>query len=205
MIEWRGDKGETTTMQSETTGEAHVDADAWAWFEREGLLRYAVTADESGEAVEDVRPPLVALGPRDDEFAIAPTPDRLGWPGKPLADMSMDDYNVFLYRWLEAAVAAGVVHCANCGKRIIDGDDLPDPETWDAILIEKELVAWMVVHFDCKKWLAKKIKGMHPFELHPRPAPEYDLSGAGLPAPPSAAAVEADEPGGESETARKAE
>jgi len=61
------------------------------------------------------------------------------------------------------------------------GDDLPDAETWDAILIEKELVAWMAVHFDCKKWLAKKIKGMHPFDLCPRGAPYYDLSGAQLP------------------------
>ncbi|HEU5439572.1 MAG TPA: hypothetical protein VFU88_09805 [Ktedonobacterales bacterium] len=179
-------------MQSETTGEVKVDADAWEWFEREGLLRYAVTADETGEVIEDVRPPLVALGPRDGDFSIAPSPDRLGWPGKPLAEMSMDDYNVFLYRWLEAAVAAGAVRCANCGKRIINGEDLPDPETWDAILIEKELVAWMVVHFDCKKWLAKKIKGMHPFDLSPRLPPEYDLSGAELPAASSALPPEAD-------------
>jgi len=168
-------------MRSETARPPRDDEGAWYWFEREGLLRYAVTADESGEVIEDVRPPLVALGPRDDEFAVAPNPDRLGWPGKPLAEMSMDDYNVFVYRWLEAAVASGDLRCANCGKRIVDGDDLPDAETWDAILIEKELVAWMAVHFDCKKWLAKKIKGMHPFDLCPRGAPYYDLSGAQLP------------------------
>lgn len=157
------------------TDEQRVDADAWAWFEREGLVRHAVSSDERGEVVEDARVPLVALGPRDEDFVLAPNPDRSRWPGRRIAAMDMDEYNVFMYRWLEAAVAAGVVRCANCGRVIIDGEDLPDPETWDAILIEKELVAWMVVHFDCKKLLAKKIKGMHPFDLHPGPAPEYDL------------------------------
>jgi len=75
-----------------------------------------------------------------------------------------------------AATAAPEVRCANCGKPILAGDDLPDPDTWDAIFIEKELVAWMVVHFDCKKWLAKKLKGMHPFDLSPSCPPLYDLS-----------------------------
>lgn len=159
-----------------TTDEQRVEADAWLWFEREGLVRHAVSADATGgQVVEDARAPLVALGPRDEDFVLAPDPDRMRWPGRRIAEMDMDEYNVFMYRWFEAAVAAGIVRCANCGRTIIDGDDLPDPETWDAILIEKELVAWMVVHFDCKKLLAKKIKGMHPFDLHPRPAPEFDL------------------------------
>ncbi|MFI5272227.1 MAG: hypothetical protein ACHQ4H_04240, partial [Ktedonobacterales bacterium] len=148
---------------------------AAAWFEREGLLRYDVVAEADGDVTEDVRGPLVALGPRDADFVAAPHPAQSGWPGKPLDTMTMDDYNVFLYRWLEAAVAAGDVRCVQCGKMLVDGDDLPDPDTWDAILIEQELVAWMAVHFDCKKLLAKKIKGMHPFDLHPRPAPVYDL------------------------------
>lgn len=164
-----------------TTDEQRVDADAWAWFEREGLVRHAVAADEDGEIVEDARAPLVALGPRDEDFVLAPDPDRMHWPGRRVAEMDMDEYNVFMYRWFEAAVAAGIVRCANCGRVIIDGEDLPDPETWDAILIEKELVAWMVVHFDCKKLLAKKIKGMHPFDLHPRPAPAYDLHAVEVP------------------------
>jgi hypothetical protein len=155
--------------------EQRVGASLWEWFEREGLVRYAIAADESGAIAEDARAPLVTLGPRDADFVLAPDPDRMHWPGHRLAAMDMDEYNVFLYRWLEAAVAAGIVRCANCGRTIVDGEDLPDPETWDAILIEKELVAWMVVHFDCKKLLAKKIKGMHPFELHPQPAPNFDL------------------------------
>ncbi|HZC77988.1 MAG TPA: hypothetical protein VE258_09585, partial [Ktedonobacterales bacterium] len=68
-------------------------------------------------------------------------------------------------------------------RQIRDADDLPDPDTWDAIFVEKELVAWMAVHFDCKKWLAKKLKGMHPFELSAGEAPVYDLSAAEPPPP----------------------
>jgi hypothetical protein len=158
-----------------------MDDELRTWFEREGMLRYAVVGDESGEVMDDERLPVAALGPRDEDFVLAPDPDRMRYPGKPLGEMSMDDYNVFMYRWLEAAVAAGDVRCYNCGRLIIDADDLPDPETWDAILIEKEIVAWMVVHFDCKKPLPKKLKGLHPFELRPRPAPCYDLSHVSVP------------------------
>jgi len=145
------------------------------WFAEQGLLRAAVEGDETGAIHEVVRGPLVALGAGDDDFALAPHPDLTGYP-RPLRGMSLDDYNVFIFRWLEAAVTAGDIRCARCGKIILPGDDLPDPDTWDAIFIEKELVAWMLVHFDCKRWLAKKLKGMTPFELVPCLPPSYDLS-----------------------------
>src|SRR5262249_49219121 len=104
------------------------------------------------------------------------------YPGKSLRDMSLDDYNIFIYRWLEAAVRSGAVRCAHCGRMILDDyQDLPDRDTWDAILIEKELVAWMVVHFDCKKPLPKKVKARHLFELAPRDPPTYDLSEVHVP------------------------
>jgi hypothetical protein len=157
-----------------------MDEELRGWFEGEGLLRYAVAADESGAVTETWRGPLVALGARDEDFVQAPKPDDTGY-GKPLRAMVMEDYNNFMYRWLEAAAHASDLRCANCGRVICDADDLPDPETWDAIFIEKELVAWMAVHFDCKKWLAKKLKGMHPFELDPAPPPRYDLSAAAVP------------------------
>lgn len=159
-----------------------MDNELSAWFEAEGLLRYAVLADEFGEIEEVMRGPVVALGPRDNDFVHAPHPDATGYP-LPLARMSMEDYNNFMYRWLEAAARSGDLRCAHCGRSIRDEDDLPDPDTWDAILVEKELVGWMAVHFDCKKWLAKKLKGMHPFELSPRDPPQYDLSDAQLPQP----------------------
>jgi len=159
--------------------DAVLDAELRALFAGEGLLRYHAIGEPSGEVVEDERGPLVALGPADEDFALPPDPDRAGWPGKPLREMTLDDYNVFLYRWFEAAARAGDVRCAYCGKPVRepdDGEDLPDEETWDAIFVEKELVAWMVVHFDCKRWIAKKLKGMHPFELIARDPPFYDLS-----------------------------
>ncbi len=157
-----------------------MDDELRAWFEAEGLLRYAVVAEPGGAVEETWRGPLVALGARDEDFVQAPKPDDTGY-ARPLHGMSMEDYNTFMYRWLEAAAHASDLRCANCGRVICDADDLPDPETWDAIFIERELVAWMAVHFDCKKWLAKKLKGMHPFELTPRPAPRYDLSGVNVP------------------------
>lgn len=154
-----------------------------AWFEAEGLMRYSISGDESGDIVEMSRGPVVALGPRDDEFVWVPNPDETAYPGKPHRGMNMDEFNDFMYRWLEEAVRHGVVRCANCGRPIRDDvpEDLPDIDTWDAIFIEKELVAWMVVHFDCKKLLAKKIKGIHPFDLSPSAPPAYDLSHVSVP------------------------
>lgn len=152
------------------------EAELFAWFDAEGLIRYSVTGEASGEVIEQTRGPLVAMGPGDEDFVQAPHPAANHWPGKRLADMGMDDYNVFMYRWLEAAVAAGSIRCAHCGKRILAGDDLPDADTWDALFVEKELVAWMLAHFDCKRWLAKRLKGLQPFELSANPAPTFDLS-----------------------------
>ena len=158
-----------------------VNDEQRAWFESEGLMRQSISGDEAGEIVEISKGPVVALGPNDDDFVWAPNPDEVAYPGKPLREMSMDDYNDFMYRWLEEAVRHSVVRCANCGRSIRDDDDLPDADTWDAIFIEKELVAWMVVHFDCKKLLAKKIKGIHPFDLSPADPPTYDLSHVSVP------------------------
>lgn len=159
-----------------TQGMDHITPDLLAWFESEGLNRRQIEFSEADGVVERVCGPLVALGPGDGDFVRAPHPGETGWPGKPLAEMSLDDYNVFLFRWFEQAVHLGLVRCANCGKRILEGDDLPDPDTWDALFIEKELVAWMLAHFDCKRWLAKKLKGMQPFELSASAPPQVDLS-----------------------------
>ncbi len=163
-------KEEWTTMRS----------DLRAWFEREGMLRYAVVGDEHCQLAELECAPLVALGPGDGDYVEAPHPEEARYRGRSLAEMSLEEYNRFVFRWLEAAIAADDVRCAQCGRAILPDDDLPDPDTWDAILIEQELVAWMVVHFDCKKKLAKKLKGLHPFELVPRESPRYDLSAVPL-------------------------
>src|SRR5262249_3916767 len=142
-----------------------LDERLTALFEAEGLLRARIIAEPDGRVTEEERAPLVLLGPGDDDAYLPPNPEVSGYPGKPLAVMTVDDYHVFLYRWLEAAARAGAVRCVYCGELLRDDDDLPDAETWDAFLIEKELVAWMATHFDCKRWIPKKLKGMHPFEL----------------------------------------
>jgi hypothetical protein len=147
-----------------------------ALFEAEGLLRARIIAEPDGRIVEEERSPLILLGPEDADAYLPPSPAMTGYPGKPLMRMSLDDYHVFLYRWFEAAARAGDLRCVYCGTYLRDADDLSDEETWDAFLIEKDLVAWMAAHFDCKRWIAKKLKGMHPFELPAREPPVYDLS-----------------------------
>lgn len=152
-----------------------------AWLDAEGLMRYTLEGTEDGEVTEAACPPVVFLGPGDDDAVVPPDPASTGYPGKPLAQMTLDDFNTFLFAWFEVAAAFGAVRCANCGKPILVGDDLPDPETWDAIFVEKELVAWMLVHFDCKRWLAKRLKGRTPYDLAPGDPPLLNLSHVEVP------------------------
>jgi hypothetical protein len=148
-----------------------------SWFDVQGLMRYAASCDEYGNVSEVAMPPLIALGPADHDFVLPPDPGTVGYSGKPLAEMTLTDFNRFIYRWFERAVEAHLVRCANCGKLLRNGDDIPPEERWDALFLEKELVGWMLVHFDCKRWLAKRLKGLQPFELEPGPPPVCDLSG----------------------------
>jgi hypothetical protein len=163
-----------------------VDEELLRWFEREGLVRYAAYGEPDGTVVEVARGPLVALGPYDDDFYRAPHPERLGYRVKPLREMSFDDFQAFMLSWFEHAVRAGAARCASCDRPLQETtDDMADADTWDAIFIEKELVAWMLCHFDCKKQLPRRLKGRHPFELAPRTAPAYDLSDEIYGAPPA--------------------
>jgi hypothetical protein len=155
------------------------------WFEREGMLRYRIESDEAGEVVEEVRAPMIALGPRDEDWVWPPNPDGLHYPWKHLEDMTLDDFNDYIYRWLEEAVSHGAICCSQCGRPLVEGDDLPDADTWDAILLDKELVGWLAVHFDCKKQLPKKLKGLHSFELEPHSPPLFDLANVPMPYRPS--------------------
>ncbi len=164
-----------------------MDDELLRWFDAEGLVRYMATAEPDGTVTEVARGPLVALGPRDADYRYAPHPKDMHYRLKSLADMSFEDYQAFMLSWFEHAVLAGDVRCANCGGVIQETtDDMPDAETWDAIFIEKELVAWMLCHFDCKKQLPRHLKGRHPFELEPGTAPVYDLSDERYGAPPPA-------------------
>lgn len=153
-----------------------MEADLMEWFAAEGLVRYSASASEDGAFIEVAHPPLVALGPRDDDFVLPPHPDILRYAGKRLHEMRLEDYNEFLFRWFEAALHTGDVRCANCGRVLRDEANLPPTDTWDAIFVEKDLVAWMLVHFDCKRWLSKKLTGVQTFDLKPSATPDYLLS-----------------------------
>ena len=84
-----------------------MESDLLEWFAAEGLVRYSVSAGEDGEYIERAHPPLVALGPRDEDFVLPPHPDILRYAGKRLHEMRLQDYNEFLFRWFEAALQRG--------------------------------------------------------------------------------------------------
>jgi hypothetical protein len=146
-------------------------------FDREGLVRYHIVAEPDAPVDELAAGPFVSLGARDSDFVLPPDPVRQGYPEPDTAQRSLEDYHIFLYRWLEAAVGAEKVGCAYCGKTLRDADDLPDAETWDVVLVEAELVAWLPIHFDCKRWIPKRLKGLSPFAINAGDPPELDLSG----------------------------
>jgi hypothetical protein len=169
-----------------------MDDELLRWFDAEGLVRYMATGEPDGSVTEVARGPLVALGPHDEDYRFAPHPKDMAYRLKPLGEMTFEDYQAFMLSWFEHAVRAGDVRCANCDAVIRETtDDMADVETWDAIFIEKELVAWMLCHFDCKKQLPRHLKGRHPFELEPGPAPVYDLSDERFGAPPGGDADQA--------------
>jgi hypothetical protein len=151
----------------------YVDGDLLAWCERHHLTRTAVLGDAAGEVIEAVAPPVLLLGPASDEVRALPNPDVLGYPEKRLAAMSLDDFHIFLLRWLTRAVDAGLCRCMVCRRTV--RNDLPD-EPWDGIFVDKELVCWLIIHFDCKRGLAREFKGRHPFELAPLPPEPFDVS-----------------------------
>lgn len=151
----------------------HTDPRLLGWFQDHGLCRVAVEGDPDGDVVEVIAPPVLLLGRDPHDVRACPNPDMLGYPDKILADMSLDDYHIFLLRWLTRAVDAGLCACFVC-KQPISNTNAGAP--WDGIFIEKELVAWLMIHFDCKRGLAREFKGYHPFELVARPPEAFDVS-----------------------------
>lgn len=150
-----------------------TDPTLLAWFAEHGLCRVAIEGDAEGEIAEIVAPPVILLGKHSADVRACPNPDTLSYPEKKLAAMSLDDYHIFLLRWLSRAIDAGTCTCFICQKPI--SNDTPEAP-WDGIFIDKELVCWLVMHFDCKRYLARDFKGYHPFELMPLPPEPYDVS-----------------------------
>ncbi len=163
----------TEESQAPESANALADADLLRWFEEQHLLRTLVVADDAEHISEVVRAPMVLLSARPEDVRAAPNPDALGYPEKRLADMTLNDFHVFLLRWATRAVDAGLVRCFVCHERLRNRDlDVP----WDGIFVSEDLVAWLFIHFDCKRGLPREIKGRSPFELVPRPPEAFDVS-----------------------------
>jgi hypothetical protein len=161
------------TTSSGASKNALVDEDLLRWFEQQHLLRTLVVAEDEEHITEVMRAPMLLLSAREDDVRAAPNPDTLGYPEKRLSDMTLNDFHMFILRWATRAVDAGLVRCFACDE-VLRNHDLDVP--WDGIFTSEDLVAWLFIHFDCKRLLSRELKGRSPFELHPRPPEMFDVS-----------------------------
>ena len=150
-----------------------------SWFEREGLLLTSATmmADDFVEtSVQDeikiiVRAPLLALSRASDDFRECPDPVLFGYPENALDMMLLDDMHQFVLSWFEKAVEGGMARCFVCNRALDMGGEKP----WDAVFIQHDMYCWLLVHFDCKRYLNRDLKGRNPFEVIASPPEFFDL------------------------------
>lgn len=146
-----------------------------AWFAREGfLLQDVITSTEdpaNNEIKVLVKAPIIALSRAYDDFRECPDPVLFGYPETSLDMMNMEDFHQFVYQWFERAVAAGMGRCFVCNKVLDMGDEKP----WDAVFVSQEMYCWLLVHFDCKRYLSRDLKGRTPFEVTSHPPEFFDL------------------------------
>lgn len=145
------------------------------WFAREGLLLHNVVvgADnpDDPEMKIVVRAPIIALSRHHDDFRECLDPFLFGYPEDCLDMMNLDDFHQFVAQWFERAVAAGIGRCFVCNKLL----DMSGEKPWDAVFVSQEWYCWLLVHFDCKRYLNRDLKGRNPFEV-PLAQPElFDL------------------------------
>lgn len=134
------------------------------------LQDVVIAADdpEHDEIKVAVKAPIVALSRFHEDFRECPDPVLFGYPENCLDMMNLDDFHQFVYRWLERAVQEGMGRCFVCNKELDMGDEHP----WDAVFVTQEWYCWLLVHFDCKRYLNRDLKGRNPFEVTTR-APEF--------------------------------
>ncbi|GCE10304.1 hypothetical protein [Tengunoibacter tsumagoiensis] len=147
-----------------------------AWFAREGLVLTSVVM-ESDEPEEDevkitIKAPLIALSRASSDFRECPDPVLFGYPEEALEMMNLDDMHQFISTWFEKAVEAGMGRCFVCNRLLDMGEEKP----WDAVFVSTELYCWLLVHFDCKRYLNRDLKGRHPFEVIAQPPEFFDLT-----------------------------
>lgn len=155
---------------------SHMRNELLSWFAREGLLLTDVVLAPDDEKYGDgeqevkitVKAPVIALSRAADDFRECLDPVLFGYPESSLDMMSLQDMNQFVYEWFEQAVMAGMARCFVCNRVLEMGSEQP----WDAVFVTKDIYCWLVVHFDCKRYLARDLKGRHPFEVSTQ-EPEY--------------------------------
>ncbi|MGH2479883.1 MAG: hypothetical protein ACRDHW_09535 [Ktedonobacteraceae bacterium] len=145
------------------------------WFAREGLLLQSVAAGsddpEDAEVKVVVRAPIIALSRHRDDFRECLDPLHFGYPEHCLELMNLDDFHQFVLQWFERAVAAGLGRCFVCNKLL----DLSGEKPWDAVFVSEGWYCWLLVHFDCKRYLSRDLKGRNPFEVPLQQAEFFDL------------------------------
>lgn len=147
------------------------------WFAREGLVLTSVAASpDDGEDGQDevkitFKAPLVALSCASHDLRECPDPVLFGYPESSLDMMNLDDMHQFVLSWFESAIQAGLARCFVCNHVLaMDGE-----KPWDAVFVSTEIFCWLVVHFDCKRYLNRDLKGRNPFEISSRPPEVFDL------------------------------
>ncbi len=147
-----------------------------------------------------VKAPVIALSRAARDARECPDPALFGYPESSLEMMTLDDMHQFVYQWLERAVQAGMGRCFVCNK-VLDKDRVSIPmgndasasssaqpigkeaatmngaatKPWDAVFVTTDIFCWLLVHFDCKRYLSRDLKGRHPFEIVPQPPEFFDL------------------------------
>ncbi len=142
------------------------------WFAAHQLLRTKIECSVEGEIIEEVAAPVLFLGTGSNKAVKAPHPHAIHY-GKQLSEMDVSDFHIFLLEWLTHAIDNGLGVCYVCGKSV-SNTDTKNP--WDGIFIDKEIAAWFVMHFDCKRGLQSKIAGLSSFDVtisEPPKLPEF--------------------------------
>ncbi|HEY1353588.1 MAG TPA: hypothetical protein VGF67_28595 [Ktedonobacteraceae bacterium] len=143
------------------------------WFAREGLLLHSVRAasDELDDAEVVVQAPVIALSRHSEDFRECLDPVLFGYPEDCLEMMNLDDFHQFVLQWFERAVVAGMGRCFVCNMLLESSGAHP----WDAVFVSKDWYCWLLVHFDCKRYLSRDLKGRNPFEVSLRRPEFFDL------------------------------
>jgi hypothetical protein len=137
------------------------------------LVNASIAADEPehDEIKIAVKAPVVALSRAVQDFRECPDPTLSGYPDAALDMMNMDDMHQFVLTWFEKAVVVEMARCFVCNRVL----DFSEEKPWDAVFVTIDIYCWLLVHFDCKRYLNRDLKGRHPFEITPGPPEFFDM------------------------------